>query len=150
VLYVVRVAPDPSDPRDGPNRAVGESRRQGYLHGRRILVVEDDADSRFLLEYYVERAGGRALLAHDGHHAIALLDSAEVDLILTDLMMPRVDGRALLEIVKQHPQLAPIPVIAVTASSTDRQTLLVVGFAGHVQKPVFPEALEAELRRVLG
>jgi CheY-like chemotaxis protein len=115
-----------------------------------VLVVEDDADSRDLLRYIVESSGATAVLAADGREAIDRVSGTKVDLVLCDLLMPRLDGFGFVEWLRHDPKLGRTPVIAVTALGTeaDYKKTWDSGFNGHLAKPVDYETVAAQLERV--
>jgi CheY-like chemotaxis protein len=83
---------------------------------RPILVVEDNAETSRVLERLLQLQGYRVVTAADGTEALAYLqDGGGAALILLDLLMPMMDGREFLSIVKRDPAVAHIPVIAYTA-----------------------------------
>lgn len=81
----------------------------------RILLAEDDAMIRHLLTEALERSGYRVVAAPDGQEALELLDEARPDVLLTDMVMPRVDGLALLRAVRSTPGYESLPVLVYTA-----------------------------------
>lgn len=81
----------------------------------RILIVDDNEMNRDLLVRRLERMGYEALTANDGQSALDTLDSHRVDLVLLDIMMPRLDGYQVLERMKADEYLADLPVIMITA-----------------------------------
>src|SRR5689334_15109561 len=80
-----------------------------------VLVVEDDADIRRILQRGLEEEGLRVAVAAHGGEALAVLQGASVGVVVTDLMMPVMDGQALVETMRATPALARIPVLIVTA-----------------------------------
>ena len=102
-----------------------------------VLVVEDDPDSRQLLVALLHQVGCTVLEAEHGAQALECLARAPVDLILTDMRMPVMDGVALRRHVSNHPQWARIPMVAVTASSLlhEREAFLDMGFSDFIAKP---------------
>jgi DNA-binding response OmpR family regulator len=86
----------------------------------RILVVDDDADTRLLLKMMLAGAGYEVALAVRGEQGWKSLSASPPDLLLTDIMMPGMDGFALLERVRADPRTRTLPVILLSAkSSTD-------------------------------
>jgi len=109
------------------------------LHGKRILVIDDDARNVFALASTLELHGMQVTHASDGRQGIeALLASPDTDLILMDIMMPGMDGYAAMTVIRQMPQFAALPIIAVTARAmqSDRQKSLAAGASDYVTKPV--------------
>jgi two-component system chemotaxis response regulator CheY len=81
-----------------------------------ILAVDDEPDVLFLLRVIFERAGHRVMEAPHGKAALEALREQRPDVIVTDLMMPVMDGRQFLETLKADPQTASIPVLMLTAN----------------------------------
>src|SRR5262245_65835799 len=80
--------------------------------GPRILVVDDNDDNRYTLTLYLDLEGySNVDIAHDGEEAIACLKTSSFDLMLLDVMMPKVDGYQVLSWLKDQPQLRDLPVI---------------------------------------
>ncbi|MDH6574642.1 HAMP domain-containing protein [Kitasatospora sp. MAP5-34] len=122
------------------------------LAGRVVLVVDDDARNVFALVGVLEQHGVRVLHADNGKSGIELLNSRDdIDLVLMDLMMPELDGYAATARIREMPQFADIPIIALTAKAMpgDRAKSLAAGANDHVTKPVDIEDLLARLRRWL-
>lgn len=108
-----------------------------------ILVVDDDPDIRDTIVEILEEAGHVAQSAANGNEALARLRaSGDVPcLILLDLMMPIMDGRAFREEQLKDPALSPIPVIVISAFRDTAETAKQLAAAGHLQKPVSLDAL---------
>jgi CheY-like chemotaxis protein len=115
-----------------------------------ILVIDDHADSRDVLRQMVEALGARAILAQNGQDALTRLATTATDLIFCDLRMPRMDGFAFLERVRQTAQPGRVPVVAVTAldAPADVQRAWVAGFDGHLVKPIEYEWVRDWVARV--
>jgi two-component system chemotaxis sensor kinase CheA len=119
----------------------------------RILVVDDALTVRELQRNILERAGFDVRLATDGLQALQTLDDEPIDLILTDLEMPNMDGFAFTEAVRAHPTLSNIPILMLTSrtSDSDRQRGLDAGADGYIVKSGFDEAgLLAAVHRLIG
>jgi DNA-binding response OmpR family regulator len=114
----------------------------------RVLVVDDEPMVREVLSRYLSREGFDVTTAADGEEALARLGDAEPDLVLLDLMLPRVDG---YEVFRRLRQRAPTPVIMLTArgEETDRVVGLDRGADDYIAKPFSPREVVARVRAVL-
>ncbi|MEB3268002.1 MAG: response regulator [Leptolyngbya sp.] len=118
----------------------------------KILVVEDDPDNLTLARYVVEDTGHQVLLATTGAEAIAHLHQHTVTLVLMDILLPDLDGFALLSKLRQGGHNRTVPVIAVTALTqvAMRQQILAADFDGYLPKPYGIDALETLIRHYCG
>jgi CheY-like chemotaxis protein len=115
---------------------------------RRVLVVDDDAPSRRAVARLLEVEGYDARVAADGEEAAALVGSWQPHLVLTDLNMPRLDGRGLLQRVRR--ESPGTPVIVLTARPTEGvPSLEQLGAAGFFSKPVAVDELLARIHRLI-
>jgi CheY-like chemotaxis protein len=121
------------------------------LTGRHILVVDDDPTVRQVLEEALTAAGAQAWGAESGNQALALLQRGLPDLVLLDLSMPLMDGWKVLEVLRESPRTARLPVILETSAedypSFDRARRQ--GVAAFVSKPFRLGELVETCRRVL-
>jgi len=103
----------------------------------RVLVVEDDPDSRELLVALLLQLGCQVRAAEHGAQALERLREETVELILTDMRMPVMDGVALRQHLAGHAEWSRIPMVAVTASSLlhEREAFIAMGFADFIAKP---------------
>lgn len=113
-----------------------------------IVVVEDDAPTRLYLIKLLSGEGFNVIPADDGANALRILSSVPVDLVLSDIMMPMVDGVALYEKVQQDPQLRHIPFIFLTASPDQQMQFrgVELGVDAYLRKPPDREMLLANIR----
>ena len=113
-----------------------------------VLVIEDDPNTLALVALYLEREGFRALTAEDGEAGIALARSHRPDLVVLDLMLPKMDG---WEVCRQLRRQGDIPVIMLTArgEEIDRVAGLTLGADDYVVKPFSPRELVARVQAVL-
>jgi signal transduction histidine kinase/CheY-like chemotaxis protein/HAMP domain-containing protein len=121
--------------------------------GRKVLVIDDDTRNVFAISSALEQVGMTVVSAPDGQQGIdALLATPETDLILMDVMMPGMDGYATMTAIRNMPQFAGLPIIAVTARAMpgDRDKSLDAGASEHVTKPVDTKELLACIERLLG
>ncbi len=119
---------------------------------RTLVYVDDDAVNRLVLRGMVElQPGWRLLDAEDGEQALALVRSSRPDAVLVDMVMPGMDGPAVLQALRADEATCAIPCIAVTALAApqDEARARAAGFDGYITKPLERERLLAELRRVL-
>jgi CheY-like chemotaxis protein len=117
------------------------------LQGIRVLLVEDDVDSREVLEAILSDAGIQVVSAGEARHALELLGDSPVDVILSDVGLPDVDGYGFMKAVRNTPSLAHIPAVALTAyaQAEDRRRAREAGFDMHLGKPFD----QAELFKVI-
>lgn len=110
-----------------------------------VLACDDDKDIVEAISIYLEQEGYRVLKAYDGLEAIELLRSQQIDLLIIDIMMPKLDGiRATLKIREEN----PLPIIILSAKSEDADKILGlnVGADDYVTKPFNPLELVARVR----
>jgi CheY-like chemotaxis protein len=112
----------------------------------RVLVVEDNLEMCSLHKLTLEKAGFEVMLANDGNAALTLAQQSKPDVILTDIMMPNMDGIELIEIIRKMQSLAGIPIFVLSAGT--EQLLDKASQAGAtkvIEKPLNPTQLWAEL-----
>jgi DNA-binding response OmpR family regulator len=118
------------------------------LHGRTVLVVDDDPQLLALLERMLAQMGARAVLAEDGHAGLRLFHQHRPDLVILDIMMPDLDGH---EVCRRLRELSDVPVLMLTAVNAPRDVTrsLSEGADDYVTKPFHGEVLLARLRALL-
>lgn len=114
----------------------------------RILVVEDDRNLQQLMKAFLEKASYEVNCASDGVHALDMLEQKQYDLVVTDLMMPEMDGYELSKQIKKHAQ---IPIIMVTAKEelVDKKMGFSVGADDYMVKPIEFEELLLRISALL-
>jgi two-component system, chemotaxis family, chemotaxis protein CheY len=117
-----------------------------------ILAVDDSASMRMMLSFTLQESGYRVIEAKDGRDGLAKLQTEKVDMVITDLNMPHMDGISLIHSVRQHPASKFTPVIMLTTESHDfrKKEARAAGATGWITKPFQPEQLLAVVRKVLG
>lgn len=119
----------------------------------RVLVVDDQADIRRVLKAYLESVhGSQVTEAVNGLDALAKLSAAAFDLIITDLIMPEMNGLELVGSLRRNPRLMAIPVIVFTSQGEekDRQKAAAFGVKDYVLKPFTPQTLRPVIEKYLG
>jgi DNA-binding response OmpR family regulator len=119
--------------------------------GKRILVVDDETSIVRLLKVNLERQGFRVDTAENGAQAFACLAAGSHDLLITDIMMPEMDGMELIEAVRQDPDLRDLPIVLLTQKSDERDVLAgyTRGADMYLNKPFNPAELNLVVRRLL-
>lgn len=118
--------------------------------GSRIFVVEDDPQNLYLVKFLLEQAGHVVISATDGEQAVATVEDADPDLILMDMLLPRMDGWAATRAIIENGRVRA-PIVALTAYSMkgDRESILGAGCVGYISKPVDPEAFVGQVEQFL-
>jgi two-component system chemotaxis response regulator CheY len=119
-----------------------------------VLIVDDSPAMRSFVRRVLEFSGfdiGECAQAGNGEEALALLQRQWMDVILTDLNMPKMDGVEFLRRLSRDPVLRTVPVLVVSTDRTDRrvQQMFGLGAKGYVKKPFAAETLREELESVL-
>jgi two-component system chemotaxis response regulator CheY len=120
-----------------------------------ILIVDDSPAMRRVVRRVVDMAGvnvGRYLEAGNGTEALIQLRSDWIDLVMTDINMPDMNGEQLLVEVRRDPTLAAIPVLVVSTDRSEARVrqMMSLGADGYVSKPFLPATLSHEMHRLLG
>ena len=118
---------------------------------KRILIVEDTEDNRRIVRDLLTSVGYELIEAVDGSEGVALAQSERPDLILMDIQLPVIDGYEATRRIRAIPDLAKVPIIAVTsyALSGDEAKTRAAGCDGYVAKPFSPRQLVAKIREFL-
>ena len=120
-----------------------------------VLIVDDSSSMRAVIKKTLKVSGfnvGKFLMAGDGKEALKVLEGQWVDIILTDINMPNMNGIELLTEVKKDEMLKSIPVVMVTTEGSDRvmQESMRLGAQGYVKKPFRPEEIKGILNSIMG
>lgn len=118
------------------------------LEGKRVLIIEDNAENTRLFRAILKLEGVAEVLEADrAQLGIELAVKNHPDLILMDIQMPDMDGIAATRILRSQPGTAGIPIVAVTASVTDkdRQEILEAGCDEHIAKPIDPASFVQQI-----
>ncbi|HEY1577035.1 MAG TPA: response regulator [Terracidiphilus sp.] len=120
-----------------------------------IMIVDDSPVMRIFVRKVVQLTGlavGKCCEAGDGEAALKALQDSWMDLVLTDINMPRMNGEEFVRRMESDELLRDIPVIVLSTDSSDQriQLMLQLGAKGYITKPFLPETLRDEVERVLG
>ncbi len=117
-----------------------------------IMTVDDSASVRQMVRFTLEEAGYGVVEAVDGKDAISKLSATPVQLVITDLNMPNMDGIQLIKGVRQSSTHRFVPIIMLTTESQDskKQEGKQAGATGWIIKPFKPDQLKAVVKKVLG
>ena len=116
-----------------------------------VLVVEDYQDAREMYIAYLQFAGYRVAEAANGYEAIERAQALRPDIILMDLALPKMDGWEATRRLKEDPRTRDIPIVALTGHALARHAegAKEAGCDAFVTKPCLPDALVAEIKRML-
>lgn len=116
-----------------------------------VLVVDNDRDNLLLIGCVVESMGLNYVVTNESQQCLNLAEELLPDIILLDIVMPKMSGLEIASILKQSEQLSHIPLLAVTGltKNKDRQKLIEAGFDDYLSKPYLIEELEAKLNKLL-
>src|SRR5579871_4041434 len=117
----------------------------------RILAVDDEPNIVRLIQVNLERHGYQVETANNGAQALAKIRQNRPDLLVSDVMMPEMDGFELLASIRRDPNLMDLPVIMLTAKAQDKDVLegYKTGADMHLTKPFNPQELLAFVKRIL-
>ena len=113
-----------------------------------VLVIDDDPSVRDLLQRFLSRSGFRTESAEDGMSGLHAARNLRPDVIILDIMMPRMDGWAVISALKEDPDLADIPVIMLSMAD-DRTRGYALGATSYLTKPIDWEALDSVVKRAV-
>ena len=135
---------------------VAETRAQGRWFevncmSKSVLVVDDSMTMRQMVGFTLKQAGFTVIEACDGQDAMEKLPGCTVDLVITDLNMPRLDGIGFIRALRQQPQGRHIPVLMLTTESQDarKKEGRAAGATGWIVKPFHPDRLLQVVEKVL-
>ncbi len=117
----------------------------------KIMVVDDCKTTRRLLGHYLMSRGYQVVFAENGLDALEKLGTDNINLILTDLNMPYMDGMELIKTLRSDPNLADIPILMVTTEkdNVEKEKAFKIGANGYVVKPVTGDAIAQNIKAIL-
>ena len=116
-----------------------------------ILIADDSESIRQLVEFTLKQAGYNVLKSEDGQEAIQHLNGQSIDLVITDLNMPRVDGINLIREIRKNQMYMTVPVLLLTTESqtAKKDEAKEAGATGWIVKPFVQEKLLAVVQKVI-
>jgi CheY-like chemotaxis protein len=116
------------------------------------LVVEDEPDTCEFLDRFLQSYGAKVIVSHSAEQALAQLPDGKVDIVVSDIGLPDVDGYDLIQRIRRLPAGGAIPAIALTAyaRTEDRTRAFRAGYQAHLAKPIEPAELVATIASFAG
>ncbi|MBD1845895.1 response regulator [Cyanobacteria bacterium FACHB-63] len=114
-----------------------------------VLIVDDAAFSRRMLRKYVEAEGYQVLEASNGQQALEMVQQHHPSCILTDLLMPDVDGFQLLQMLQEQGEVIPIVIITADIQDASRERGVALGAASFINKPAKEDQVRQTIRQLL-
>jgi two-component system chemotaxis response regulator CheY len=132
-----------------PGRPFIVLRTTGGTMAKTFLIVDDSASMRQLIAFAVKDAGHEVLLAENGHEALEKLKGTKVDLVITDLNMPEVDGITLIKEIRAMADYKFVPILMLTTESqvAKREEGRAAGASGWIVKPFSSDKLLAVVNK---
>ncbi len=120
--------------------------------GKTVMTVDDSASIRQMVSFTLKNAGYEVIEATDGQDAVAKLNGVSVNMVLTDLNMPVMDGLELIRQIRGGSSHKFVPIIMLTTESQDtkKKEGKTAGATGWIVKPFKPQQLLAVVKKVLG
>ena len=122
------------------------------MMSKRILIADDEQNIVISIEFLLRREGFEVLVASDGEEALAKVRAERPDLVLLDVMMPRMNGFDVCQALRADPDLGGTRILMLTAKGRDTEVSkgLGLGADGYMTKPFSTKELLAEVRKLLG
>jgi DNA-binding response OmpR family regulator len=115
----------------------------------KILVAEDDLSTRKLLSAILKREGYEPVQARNGKEALEIMDHEHIDLLISDVMMPEMDGYELTETIRESGSLMPIMLLTAKSMPEDKHTGFLVGTDDYMVKPVDRQEMVLRIKALL-
>jgi len=122
------------------------------MMGKSIITVDDSASVRQMVSFTLKGAGYSVIEAGDGKDALAKLNGSKVDMVITDLNMPNMNGIDLIKSLRANPTYKFVPIVLLTTESqaAKKQEGKAAGATGWIVKPFKPDQLLSVVKKVLG
>ena len=119
---------------------------------KKVLIVDDEPNIAISVEFLMRREGFEVLVAHDGEEGLARIRSDRPDLVVLDIMMPKLDGFEVCRAVRADPALAGVRILMLTAKgrAAEIEKGLALGAEAYIPKPFSTRDLVARVKELLG
>jgi two-component system chemotaxis response regulator CheY len=116
-----------------------------------ILVVDDSSSIRQMLNFTLKEAGFKVIEAVDGKDAVSKMNGCKINMVITDLNMPNLDGIEFIKLVRKNPLYKFVPILMLTTESQIEKKMAgkAAGATGWIVKPFKPEQLLTVIKKVL-
>ena len=114
-----------------------------------ILVADDDKNTRMLLKAVLENAGYKAICVANGYEALEAMDKNHIDLVVLDIMMPKMDGYEFTKLLRESQNNLPILMVSAKQSPQDKHKGFIVGTDDYMTKPIDEEEMLLRIRALL-
>jgi two-component system, chemotaxis family, chemotaxis protein CheY len=120
--------------------------------GNTIMTVDDSASVRQMVSFTLKEAGYQVIEAADGRDAISKMNGSQINLVVTDLNMPNMDGIELIKNIRANPKYKFIPILMLTTESQTEKKMegKKAGATGWIIKPFQPQQLLSVVKKVIG
>lgn len=127
------------------------SQTEGQEMARRILIADDEPNIVISLEYLMKREGFEVSIAEDGDQAVAMIRADPPDLVILDVMMPRLNGFEVCQEIRSDPKLQSVRILMLTAKGRETEVTkgLALGADAYVTKPFSTKELVERVRAML-
>ena len=121
------------------------------VNKKTIMVVDDDLDTVEIIRMKLEAAGFKVVTARDGYECVAKCQEIEPDLLIVDVMMPKISGFKVVKLLKSDKKMAAIPIIILTARTqeADKQLARDIQANGYITKPFNPEGILSKVKQLV-
>lgn len=119
----------------------------------KVLVIDDDAIGRRMVTAAIQKMGYVTIQSGNGRHAWeTIYENPDIRLVVTDMLMPDMDGKELVQLIRLHDEAVPLPVVILSGvvSEEDVQELLDLGHCTFIPKPIDMVKLRAQIKSLLG
>ncbi len=116
------------------------------------LIIEDNEDNMTLITRFLKKFGYQIIEAETGRQGVDAALQKKPDFIILDIQLPDIDGTEVLRLIRESEDGGSVPIIAMTsfAMSGDREKLLDAGCNGYIEKPIDPDRVLSQIKRVIG